>query len=190
MKKISQDTPRVLGFVFAFYRFSLLKHASIMERIVHTATRDDAIHVAVIPAQMLHTVRAIDCAYTAFIGYGVVRQPADKVFGNPKYVLYFLPVGQANFNMGTAFLSSVVGTEYNSLSLLSTLLPMSFKQSIPAWISHENEAQMPGSVPALFCSQLGLMLCTVIGIPHSIDPAACSPGDLERIVSMRAILLD
>jgi hypothetical protein len=183
---------RMLGFIFAFYRFSLLKHASLVERMVHTATGDDAIHVAIVPAQRnaANTVRALDCAYTAFIGQGVVRQPIDEVFGSPNYVLYFVPVAPYYFDMGRSFLSSVVGTQYNNISLLSTLLPTRFKRSIPAWVSHENELHMPGRVPALFCSQLGLMLCTVIGIPHSIDPAACSPGELERIVIMRAFPLD
>jgi hypothetical protein len=180
----------MMGFIFAFYRFSHLRHATLLERMVHTVTGDDAIHVAVIPAATLQggSVRALDAAYTAFLGHGVVRQPVGDVLDSPDYVLYFVPA-DANFIRGRAFLGSVVGTQYNKLSLLSTLLPASFKQAVPAWVSHENEAHMPGRDPALFCSQLGLMLCTVLDIPHSIDPAACSPGDLERLVVTRSFPL-
>jgi hypothetical protein len=180
------------GFVFAFYRFSRLRHASLLERMVHTATGDDAIHVAIVPASFCARTRgiqAIDCAYTAFIGKGVMRQPFGEVLGNPDYVLYFVPAAHANFIRGMDFLKSVVGTHYNNLSLLSTLLPRRLKQSIPSWVSGENDAQMPGRDPALFCSQMGLMLCTLIDIPHSIDPAACSPGDLERHIIKRAFPL-
>jgi hypothetical protein len=188
----------MIGFIFAFYRFSLLKHASLLERMVHAATGDDAIHVAIIPARMspTRTVEALDCAYTAFIGTGVTTQPVSEVFGNTDYALYFVPAASSaaaapeNFNRGRAFLGSVVGTHYNNLSLLSTLLPRRCKQSIPSWVSHENKAHMPGREPALFCSQLGLMLCTIIDLPHSMDPAACSPGDLERHIITRAFPLD
>ena len=190
------ETRHMIGFVFAFYRFSRLKQASLLERMVHTVTGDDAIHVAIVPASFFSRIQALDCAYTAFIGKGVMRQSIDEVFGNPNYVLYFVPAAassgraHANFIRGIDFLRSVVGTHYNNLSLLSTLLPPRFKQSIPSWVSGENEAQMPGRDPALFCSQMGLMLCTIIDIPHSIDPAACSPGDLERHIIKRAFPLD
>lgn len=198
------ETRHMIGFVFAFYRFSRLKQASLLERMVHTVTGDDAIHVAIVPAsfqsagqpQGRSSVQALDCAYTAFIGKGVMRQSIDEVFGNPNYVLYFVPAAassgraHANFVRGIDFLRRAVGTHYNNLSLLSTLLPPRFKQSIPSWVSGENEAQMPGRNPALFCSQMGLMLCTIIDIQHSIDPAACSPGDLERHIIKRAFPLD
>lgn len=190
MLAAGSETRHMIGFVFAFYRFSRLKQASLLERMVHTATGDDSIHVAIVPARASQGIQAIDCAYTAFIGKGVMMQPIDEVFGNPNYVLYFVPAAHANFVRGIDFLRSIVGTHYNNLSLLSTLLPSSFKQSIPSWVSGENEAQMPGRAPALFCSQMGLMLCTIIDIPHSIDPAACSPGDLERHIIKRAFPID
>jgi hypothetical protein len=198
MLAAGSETRHMIGFVFAFYRFSRLKQASLLECMVHTATGDDSIHVAIVPASFCAcgSIKAMDCVYTAFIGKGVMRQPIDEVFGNPNYVLYFVPAAtseaaaHANFVRGICFLRSVVGTHYNKLSLLSTLLPSSFKQSIPSWVSGENEAQMPGRAPALFCSQMGLMLCTLIDIPHSIDPAACSPGDLERHIIKRAFPID
>jgi hypothetical protein len=169
------------GFIFAFYRFSKLQHASLLECAVHVATGDDAIHVAIVPAVMQNgAVHAVDAAYTAFMGYGVITQPAEEVLRSPNYVLRFVPARK--FTHGRAFLASIVGAHYNGLSLLSTLLPASLKGSIPAWVSREDAAQMPGQAPALFCSQLGLMLCSVIEIPHAIDPAACSPGDLERLI--------
>lgn len=175
------------GFVFAFYRYSRLQHATFLERLVHVATGDDAIHVAIIPAMVLHrSLYYCDVGYTAFIGNGVMKQPADEVMRDKNYACYFVPT--PHDKEGGAFLESVVGIQYNGVSLFSTLLPMRMKRSIPEWISHENDAKMPGKRPALFCSQLGLMLCTIIGVTDGtmMDPAACSPGDLERFVIKHA----
>ncbi len=178
----------VHGFVFAFYRFSRVQRPWLIERVVHAATGNDAIHVAFVPATMKSGARfhLAPHAYTAFMGKGVVTQPTAELLGNGEYTYVFMPARDLpTAQQGVAFLNQVVGARYNSLSLVATLLPAALKGSIPRWISCENERHMPSHArPKLFCSQLGLMLCHVVdGVRcNDIDPAACSPGDLEAIL--------
>jgi hypothetical protein len=182
--------PPVYGFVFAFCEFSRLGHPSLMERAVRAVSRSDSIHVAVVPAALDRAVRRVgivgEAAYTAFMGCGVVAQPVDQVLTRC-YCYSFLPVrggDAALFRDGVRFLRGMVGVRYNRLSLLSTLLPPPLSAHIPAWVSCEGRDFMPRpDGPAVFCSQLGLMLCYRMGsLPASLDPASCSPCELERII--------
>ena len=106
------------------------------------ASRGDAIHVAVVPAEMGTSVDLIGgYAYTAFINCGVEKQPVEQVL-NRCYSYRFLPVRCIGmFQKGVSFLDSMVGTRYNRLSLLSTLLPK--KLTVPAFVSCENKDFMP-----------------------------------------------
>lgn len=177
------------GFVFAFYYYSRLPRVSMLERMVHAVTKSDAIHVAIVPAvRSTHGGFRVDSvAYTAFINRGVEMQPVAEVL-NGCYTFYFMPVsGPDAFNLGLSFLHDLVGAQYNRLSLLTTLLPRRLRRpgAIPLWVSCENQGLMPrANKPAVFCSQMGLMLCYAIDavLTVTIDPAACSPGDLERIL--------
>lgn len=176
------------GFVFAFLRYSRMRHPQLVERMVHAATRNDAIHVAFVPAVMLRVdalLLAPD-AYTAFMGKGVTSHPTADLLQDDEYTFVFMPVrDEDTMRRGIDLLHHALGARYNNLSLLATLLPRRLKHSVPRWISCEDEHHMPrGSAPVLFCSQLGLMLCHVVGGVRDtdIDPAACSPGDLERIL--------
>ncbi len=181
--------PPLFGFVFAFYKFSRLPSVSLMERVVHAVTNSDSIHVAIIPAfknAALET-RLDSVAYTAFMGRGVEVQSVTEVM-NECYTFYFVPVsGPDAFDSGLSFLHSLLGAKYNNLSLLTTLLPKRMRRAgiIPLWVSCENKGLMPrAKKPKVFCSQMGLMLCYAIDAVSNvtIDPAACSPGDLERIL--------
>lgn len=163
----------------------------MMERAVCFATQSDTIHVAVVPAiKNLHGNNRImlsESAYTSFINCGVEEQPVTDLF-NGCYTFRFLPVKNVElFMKGMDFLNGLVGAHYNRLSLISTLLPRCFKKagSIPSWLSCENKGLMPRKThPAVFCSQMALMLCYTLKVVSNvtIDPAACSPGNLERIL--------
>ena len=184
--------PLLFGFVFAFYTFSRIQRVSMLERVVHMATGADAIHVAIIPVVKPNNgstaLRVDSVAYTSFIGHGVEVQPVAEVL-NGCYTFYFMPVrGPDAFDAGLTFLNRLIGAQYNRLSLFTTLLPRRLRRpgTIPRWVSCENrEGLMPrADRPAVFCSQMGLMLMHVVDSTQkiTIDPAACSPGDLERIL--------
>ena len=192
-----QSAEPLFGFVFAFYTFSRLRRVSMMERMVHMATGSDAIHVAIVPATMMmnnnnnNMIHVDRVAYTSFMDRGVEVQPVAQVL-NDCYTFYFMPVRDSDaFQVGLKFLNGLLGAQYNNLSLFTTLLPRRMRRAgaIPSWVSCENKRLMPrADKPAVFCSQMGLMLCYAVdAVPPiiNLDPAACSPGDLLKILRRR-----
>ena len=164
----------------------------MLECAVRFATQNDMIHVAVIPAiynlKQNNRIMVSEKAYTSFINCGVEMQPVTNLFDG-SYTFRFLAVNDVHtFVKGMDFLNGLVGASYNRLSLVSTLLPRCFKGAgrIPEWISCENKGLMPRKEhPAVFCSQMALMLCyTLNAVSNNVtlDPAACSPGELDRIL--------
>ena len=196
------------GFVFAFLRFSNMRHrATWIQRFVHMMTASDIIHVAIVPVRkcqmtarrVLHAV-ADPHAFTAFIGNGYEIQDARAVLHKRHYELIFLPVHDMEaMERGIDFLHSLEGARYNYRALPLTMLPRALKRHrMPNWFTQEEglsqalaphhwaeqQQQRHGPDLRVFCSQMGLMLCYVCDVlqHYIIDPAGCAPGELAKIL--------
>ena len=214
------------GFLYAFFRFSQLEHASFIQYLVRFATASDIIHVAVVPV-LDHCVRepdgntaynivVEDKAFTAFMGIGFDVQPVSTVL-TPPYELMLVPTPEhADFDAGMAFLHGLRGAAYNYRALPLTVLPSMLKRLICSVSSlwsrqphdddededankmasynliarHTPHAAREAHQNAIFCSQMGLLVCYVSHVlPHdTMDPSACAPGDLARILRARCAL--
>ena len=199
------------GFVFAFLRFSNMRHnATWVQRIVHVVTASDIIHVAIVPVrecQMTHThllyAKADPGAFTAFIGAGFEIQDARAVLRRRYYDLMFLPVHDPEaMARGVDFLHSLEGARYNYRALPLTILPRVFKRhQMPTWFTqeggeltqavaphqwHQQQRQRHGGTDLrVFCSQMGLMLCYECEVlpDNLMDPCCCSPASLAALLS-------
>jgi len=203
------------GFLFAFYKFSHLSNATIIERMVRMATASDTIHVAILPVPRcilidntigninrdnisninnhssienifdVHGLEVEDTTYSSFIGAGFLKQNASTVL-NHKYEFLFVPVEPHKYTLGLNFLNSLDGTKYNYWALPLTVLPNSLKPQINNKNNQDgNETNHPSRV---FCSQVGLMLCYKCEVlnPHGMAPACCAPGELSEILKSQA----
>lgn len=187
------DPAPTTGFLFAFYHYSKLEHARLLEHVVRLLTSNDIIHVAVVPVwecvlapngpPRVHRLLASYHAYTSFVGYGFEAQDARTIL-EPQYELLFLPVhGHDAMMEGLSFLRGLRGAKYNYLTLPLTLLPRSWKPTYHATrIATEEEdeeghvhyyyrhrdrvstaAPSSSSQQRIFCSQMGLELCYICG---------------------------
>jgi hypothetical protein len=189
------------GFLFAFFRFSQLDDANMIQRLVHLLTASDIIHVAVVPilqckitkkTRKISSILAWDTAYTAFMGTGFLEQKTEMVLA-PQYDHMFMPVAAAeDMENGINFLKNLHGASYNYPALPLTIVPGVLKRKAAAW-----HAQTPKEFideyqhhkhAKIFCSQMGLMLCYICNtLPdYIIDPAGCAPGELQKIIKDKA----
>jgi hypothetical protein len=200
------------GFLFAFYNYSQVPQTTWIEKFVHVVTGSDSIHVAILPVPNcllkvsqnissgflrdnnennnndaiieVHKLQVEDRTFTAFMFSGYEIQKASSVL-NEKYEYIFLPVDESSqYVNGIRFLQSLGGSGYNYLGLPLTVLPNSLKP--PVRNSEFNSHCAPSKV---FCSQVGLMLlyrCGLLRDPEEIDPSSCNPGDLRKILTLRA----
>ena len=196
----------ICGFVFAFFRYSQMVKSGFFETLVHLATRSDCIHVAILPAPIVHInekngniecIKVHDITFTAFMGHGFEEQSAQTVM-NDQYEYMFMQVPRPKYHEGLDFLISLKGSKYNYLDLPLTMLPFSMKQknhfldnkkTTKKPLQHHNYNYYDQCTPSrVFCSQVGLMLCYECDmIPNnSIDPSCCAPGELIQIVHEKA----
>jgi hypothetical protein len=194
------------GFLFAFYNYSQVPKTTWIEKFVHVVTGSDSIHVAILPVPncllkimpfsglsfesnsnyssvQVHKLQVEDRTFTAFMFSGYEIQKASSVL-NEKYEYIFLPVRESSqYANGINFLQSLGGSGYNYLGLPLTVLPKSLKPPVRNSEFHSHCA--PSKV---FCSQVGLMLLYRCGfLPNSgIDPSSCNPGDLRKILTLKA----